>query len=81
MHGTIAVSSTPGAGSTFWFTINLAKQVDPSKPASERFASLTGVKIIIVDDNANSRKILERQVSSWGMVRENRRRRRGGAHW
>ena len=29
---------------------------------------LTGVKIIIVDDNANSRKILQRQVSSWGMV-------------
>ena len=68
MGGTIAVSSTPGVGSTFWFTINLAKQVDTSRPASERFASLTGVKIIIVDDDANSRKILDRQVSAWGMV-------------
>jgi two-component system sensor histidine kinase/response regulator len=67
MHGTISVTSTPGVGSTFWFTVRLARQVDSSRPASERFASLTGVKILIVDDNANSRHILERQVASWGM--------------
>jgi two-component system sensor histidine kinase/response regulator len=68
MHGTIAVSSTPGAGSIFWFTLKLAKQVDTTKPASERFASLAGTRIIIVDDNANSRLILERRVSAWGML-------------
>jgi len=68
MRGTIAVSSTPGAGSIFWFTLKLAKPVDTSRPASERFASLTGTKIIIVDDNANSRLILERQVSAWDML-------------
>jgi PAS domain S-box-containing protein len=67
MQGTIAASSTPGVGSTFWFTVMLAKQVDRSKPAAERFASLTGIKIIIVDDNANSRQILQRTVSAWGM--------------
>src|SRR5271170_4750330 len=32
MHGTIALSSTPGSGSTFWFTAKLAKQVDASRP-------------------------------------------------
>jgi two-component system sensor histidine kinase/response regulator len=68
MQGTIAVSSTPGAGSTFWFTVKLGKQVDPSKPASERFASLTGTRILIVDDHANSRQILERQLAAWGML-------------
>ncbi len=67
MHGTIAVSSTPGKGSTFWFTLKLGKQVDTSKPASERFATMRGTKVLIVDDNANSREILARQVSSWGM--------------
>jgi two-component system, sensor histidine kinase and response regulator len=67
MQGTIAVSSAPGAGSTFWFTVTLAKQVDITKPASERFASLSGARILIVDDNANSRQVLDRHASSWGM--------------
>jgi two-component system, sensor histidine kinase and response regulator len=67
MHGTIAISSTPGAGSLFWFTIGFAKHVDTSRPASERFASLTDTKIMVVDDNANSRRIFERQLSAWGM--------------
>jgi two-component system sensor histidine kinase/response regulator len=67
MHGTIAVSSSPGVGSTFWFTLKLAKQIETGKPASERFASMYGTKVLIVDDNATSRQILERQVSSWGM--------------
>jgi PAS domain S-box-containing protein len=67
MGGTISVSSTPGAGSTFWFTVKLAKQVEPGKPAAQRFTSLTGTKVIIVDDNSNSREILQRQLTSWGM--------------
>jgi len=67
MQGTIAVSSTPGAGSTFWFTVKLAKQVDITRPASERFASLSGTRILIVDDNASSRQILQSHASSWGM--------------
>ncbi len=67
MQGTIALSSTPGTGSTFWFTAKLAKQTDVSKPASERFASLTGTRVLIVDDNADSRQILDRQVSAWGL--------------
>lgn len=67
MHGTISVASEPGQGSTFWFTVTLAKQVDASRPAYERFSRVAGANILIVDDNANSRKILERQVSLWGM--------------
>jgi two-component system, sensor histidine kinase and response regulator len=67
MHGNIAISSIAGSGSVFWFTIAFPKQVDTNRPASQRFATLAGTKILVVDDNANSRQIFERQLSAWGM--------------
>jgi signal transduction histidine kinase/CheY-like chemotaxis protein len=67
MQGTIGVDTTPGQGSTFWFTVKLAKQTEVSQPASERLTSLAGISVLIVDDNANSRRILNGQVTSWGM--------------
>ncbi|HZO81108.1 MAG TPA: PAS domain S-box protein [Candidatus Binataceae bacterium] len=67
MHGTISVISTPGVGSTFWFTVSLAKQTGAGRPASERFAALAEARVLVVDDNANSRRILDRQLTSWGM--------------
>ena len=67
MGGTISVVSTPEVGSTFWFTAKLDKQVDISRPASERFARFAGNRILIVDDNQNSRQMLAIQASSWGM--------------
>jgi two-component system sensor histidine kinase/response regulator len=66
MQGTISVTSTPGAGSTFWFTIKLAVQAG-ARPASQRFAALAGTRVLVVDDNPTSRRILERQLSLWGM--------------
>jgi two-component system, sensor histidine kinase and response regulator len=67
MGGTISVNSTEGVGSTFWFTAKFAKQVDTGVTAAELLASLAGVRAIVVDDNANSRNILSRELSSWGM--------------
>jgi len=67
MGGTIAVTSVPDVGSSFWFTVRLAKQVDATRPASERFAGFTGVRTIIVDDNEHSRQMLTMQTSAWGM--------------
>jgi two-component system, sensor histidine kinase and response regulator len=70
MGGTMSLTSTPDPGSTFWFTVRLAKQTSQSKPASERFAALTGTRVLVVDDNANSREILSRQTTTWGMETE-----------
>jgi two-component system, sensor histidine kinase and response regulator len=67
MGGTIAVASTPGSGSTFWFTAKFAKPASVARPISERFASFENVKVLIVDDNANSLQILRSQVSAWKM--------------
>jgi PAS domain S-box-containing protein len=68
MFGTIAVSSTPSSGSVFWFTMKVGKPLTPIEPAAERFTALVGTRILIVDDNANSRRILERQLSALGML-------------
>ncbi len=67
MGGAISVNSTQGVGSTFWFTAKFAKQVDTGVTAAELLASLAGLRAIVVDDNANSRNILGRELSSWGM--------------
>ncbi len=67
MGGTIAVTSVPEVGSSFWFTVQLGKQLDVTRPAAERFARFTGVRILIVDDNENSRQMLTMQTMAWGM--------------
>ena len=68
MDGTIGVTSTPGEGSTFWFTVNVAI---PEAPASEEFdaeADFVGCRVLIVDDNASNRAVLENQISAWGGI-------------
>ena len=69
MNGKIALISTPGTGSTFWFTAKINKQTEVVKPV-EHSASLSGIRAIVVDDNSNSLEILRRQTSAWGMETE-----------
>jgi PAS domain S-box-containing protein len=66
MGGTIGLDSTPGSGSTFWFKIPLplAKSSEPPVPAPE---ALTGLRVLVVDDNATNRLVLESQLGSWGL--------------
>jgi two-component system, sensor histidine kinase and response regulator len=67
MDGTIGVSSTAGSGSTFWFTATFSRSLKIARPASERFASFASIRLLIVDDNANSLQILGSQASAWKM--------------
>ena len=59
--------SEEGQGSEFWFTVVVAKQAGKPRDKNEELASLAGARILIVDDNAISRKILSTRLTSWGM--------------
>jgi two-component system sensor histidine kinase/response regulator len=68
MGGTIGVESTPGQGSTFWFTVRLAPRPAPAEATGvTRFELRQGVRVLCVDDHATNRAILEAQLTAWGM--------------
>jgi two-component system, sensor histidine kinase and response regulator len=68
MDGSIDLESQPGQGSRFSFTARFAKVMRAEiTPRSSR-ADLFGLHLLIVDDNATNRLILEESAAVWGMV-------------
>jgi two-component system sensor histidine kinase/response regulator len=68
MSGQIGVESTLGAGSNFWFTVQLEKQAGDAKSPQKYSHSLLDVRVLVVDDNATSRRILRHQILAWKMM-------------
>jgi signal transduction histidine kinase/DNA-binding response OmpR family regulator len=70
MGGKIAVASEPGTGSRFGFALPLgAHDRGPQVPAPAP-VDLRGRRVLVVDDNAVNRHILERQLASWEIAVE-----------
>ncbi len=67
MHGAIGVESNFGQGSEFWFTIILERQIGQLPISQADLAVLENKHVLIVDDNATSREILQTRLTSWGI--------------
>ncbi len=64
MGGHIGIESAAGQGAVFWFHIPLQIQRDaPHDPAAEH--ALSGMRVLIVDDNASSADCLQAQLAGW----------------
>lgn len=67
MDGQIGVESVPGKGSMFWFTAKLEKRQAAESPVSGSKANLDGLRVLVVDDNASTRKMLCDVLAGWRM--------------
>jgi len=67
MGGGIRVESEPGAGSTFHFTARFGVPPAGGTRPEPKAVRLRDLPVLVVDDNATNRRILEEMLQSWDM--------------
>ncbi|HEV7499075.1 MAG TPA: PAS domain S-box protein, partial [Vicinamibacteria bacterium] len=69
MGGQIGVRSSPGQGSTFWFTVRLSPASDGSGAAVSSDAR-RGLRVLVVEDNTVNQKVAVAMIESLGYAAE-----------
>jgi len=67
MGGKISVQSEPGQGSTFHFTARFEVQQPGMEESPARWHTFTDLRVLIADNNATNRRILEEVITNWHM--------------
>ncbi|HEY9159081.1 hybrid sensor histidine kinase/response regulator [Candidatus Binatus sp.] len=66
MHGKVEVASEPGIGSAFSFTAQFGTATAKPAPSGPPKRAFGGVRILLVDDNLDSRSILSELLTAQG---------------
>ncbi len=65
MGGTIEVKSIPGSGSDFRFSARFGVKHASQRPQRAPLADLQGIRVLVADDNAHAREILQSMLASF----------------
>jgi len=69
MGGRIWLESEPGSGSAFHFSVRFRVQAQPKgRTEGKREIDLAGLPVLVVEDNATNRRLLEVLLNRWRMI-------------